>query len=96
MKALLIIFNIAITDKIMKILKNNELYAYTLIEKIKGKGLYGEPHFGTHTWPELNSAIFTVAKKENIINAFKELKNLDKELPKFGIKAYVFDVFDYF
>ncbi|MCX7955313.1 MAG: hypothetical protein N3A01_09040 [Bacteroidales bacterium] len=92
MKAVLIIFNKVIIDQVLNILEINDIHAYTIWDTVKGKGLKGDPHMGTHTWPELNSAILTVINKEKVDTLLKMIETLDKEKPKIGIKAYVFDV----
>lgn len=92
MKAILIIFNKVVIDQILSILENNNIKAYTIWETVKGKGLIGDPHMGTHTWPELNSVILTIVNDDKVNSTLKDIETLDKQKPSIGIKAYVFDV----
>ncbi len=61
MKLVLLVFNQALEDEILNIFEKLNIRGYTKIEKVYGQGSdKGEPHFGTHVWPEINTMILTV------------------------------------
>jgi hypothetical protein len=47
---------------------------------------------GTHTWPEMNSAVLTIIpddKVDDLLNAVEKLDNIHKEV---GVRAFVWPV----
>ena len=61
MKAVFISFYKAFYTELIEVLDNLEIRGFTFWEEVQGRGTEtGEPHYGTHAWPTLNSAIFTV------------------------------------
>ena len=63
MKSIMIVFNQASTERVEYLLDTLEVRGFTFWENVQGRGhLNGEPHRGTHTWPEMNNAVMTVVK----------------------------------
>ena len=61
MKAVFLAYNQALTEAVNSILDRNQIRGYTKWGDAQGQGTNtGEPHFGTHTWPAMNSAILTI------------------------------------
>ncbi|MBO7325016.1 MAG: hypothetical protein J6U57_06325, partial [Bacteroidales bacterium] len=61
MKAVFIIFNQANTSRVEYLLDQLKINGFTLFEEVQGRGSNGgEPRRGTHTWPEMNSAVITM------------------------------------
>ena len=93
MKSIFIVYNQAHTEKIEFMLDQLEIRGFTQWTDMKGRGSEtGQPHMGTHTWPEINSATLTVVedgKVEILLKSIESLNNLNKEV---GIRAFVWNV----
>ena len=92
MKAIFLIHNQSVTEQINYLLERLDIKAYTKWETVIGKGTVGEPRFGTHTWPELNSALISVVDDEKVQPFLSAIHKLDKINEGAGIKAFVWDV----
>ena len=93
MKAILIIFNQADTERIEYMLDEMGIRGYTFIENVQGRGsVNGEPHRGTHTWPEMNSAVLTVVPDEVVDGVLSNVRRLDKRNEEVGIRAFVWTI----
>lgn len=93
MKAVMIIFNQASSERIEYIFDRLRICGYTWWSEVKGRGSEkGEPRMGTHTWPELNSAAMTIIPDEKVdvlLNNVRKLDELNKEV---GIRAFVWNI----
>jgi hypothetical protein len=66
---------------------------YTFWENVQGRGtLKGEPHYGNHAWPTMNSAILTVVNDEMAERLLEILHTLDMETEAQGLHAYVWNI----
>ncbi|MBO4745437.1 MAG: hypothetical protein J5603_08115 [Bacteroidales bacterium] len=93
MKAILIIFNQADTERIEYMLDEMGIRGFTFIENVQGRGsVNGEPHRGTHTWPEMNSAVLTVVPDEVVDGVLSNVRRLDKRNEEVGIRAFVWTI----
>ena len=55
MKSVFIVFNQANTERVEYMLDELKISGFTFFEQVQGRGSRtGEPHRGTHTWPEMN------------------------------------------
>ncbi|HOD88984.1 MAG TPA: hypothetical protein PKN53_08285, partial [Bacteroidales bacterium] len=67
MKAIMIIFNHALTEKVEYMLDRLEVRGFTQWENLQGRGsVDGDPHYGTHTWPEINTATIAVVEDDKV------------------------------
>ncbi len=93
MKSVFIVYNQANTERIEYILDKLEIRGFTMWEDVKGRGsVNGEPRLGSHTWPEMNSAIMVIVdeiKVDPLLDAVRKLDAINKEV---GIKAFVWDI----
>mgnify|MGYP003786661697 CR=1 FL=1 len=93
MKAIMIIFNQANTERVEYMLDKLGIRGYTWFNDVKGRGSEtGEPRMGTHTWPEMNSAVITIIEDDQVdelLNAVKKLDNINKEV---GVRAFTWTV----
>ena len=63
MKAIMIIYNQAHTEKVDYMLDKLNIKGYSLWENVQGRGQEtGVPHLGTHTWPEINKSVLTIVE----------------------------------
>ncbi|MBR6491378.1 MAG: hypothetical protein IKT02_03500 [Bacteroidales bacterium] len=93
MKAILIIFNQADTERIEYMLDEMGIRGFTFIENVQGRGsVNGEPHRGTHTWPEMNSAVLTIVPDEVVDGVLSNVRRLDKRNEEVGIRAFVWTI----
>lgn len=93
MKSVFIVFNQANTDKVEYILDTLEIRGFTMFEQVQGRGsVNGEPRRGTHTWPEMNSAIMTVVEDDKVDELLLTIKKLDLRAEEVGVKAFVWNI----
>jgi nitrogen regulatory protein PII len=93
MKAVFIVFNQAHTERMEYILDHMNIRGYTSWTDVKGQGSEsGEPRLGTHTWPEMNSALLTIIPKELVDKLLENVKKLDQVNQEVGVRAFVWDI----
>ena len=93
MKAVFIAYSQALTEAVNGILDRNHIRGYTKWADVQGRGTdSGEPHFGTHTWPTMNSAILAVIEEESVEPLLASLKKLDSKAEQQGLRAFVWNV----
>lgn len=93
MKCVFIVFNQANTERVEYLLDELNINGFTFFEEVQGRGTNGgEPRRGTHTWPEMNSAVMTVvedSKVGELLNTVRKLDNRNKEV---GVRAFVWNI----
>lgn len=95
MKSILITFDQAHYDRIIDMLEHSNCRGFTAWEQVTGRGsVDGEPHYGSHAWPSLASAIITVVPDERVATVLAKLRAFNDERPKLGLRAFVWDVID--
>ncbi|MDE6287104.1 MAG: hypothetical protein K2L99_08950 [Muribaculaceae bacterium] len=93
MKSIFIAFDQAHRERIIDILDRNNCRGFTSWETVEGRGsIDGEPHYGSHAWPSMASAIMTVVPDERVDTLLDRLKALNDERPKLGLRAFVWNV----
>jgi nitrogen regulatory protein PII len=93
MKAIMIVYNQAHTEKIEYLFDKLGIRGYTLWENVQGRGSQaGVPHLGTHTWPEINKSILAVVEDSIVDNILDKVKKIDAISEELGIRAFVWDV----
>ena len=93
MKAVMIIYNQAITEKVDYLLDRMEIRGYTKWENVQGRGsLTGFPRMGTHTWPEMNSSIICIVEDDKVDMVLENVKKLNAVNEEVGIRAFVWDI----
>ncbi|MBR7183005.1 MAG: hypothetical protein IKD41_03320 [Alistipes sp.] len=93
MKAIFISCNQALNDEVQQVMEKFSVRGYTAWEELMGCGTAtGEPHLGTTTWPTLNSALLTFVEDNQCKPFMDALKELDKNYPKLGLRAFWWEV----
>jgi Nitrogen regulatory protein P-II. len=93
MKAIMIVYNQAHTEKIEYMLDKLGIKGYSLWENVQGRGTStGVPHLGTHAWPEINKSVITVVDDEIVDSILNTIKKIDEINDEVGIRAFVWDV----
>ena len=95
MKAIFIAFDQAYYEQIIAILNNNNVRGFTRWEEVQGRGSKtGEPHFGTHAWPSLNSAMLVMVDPKKVRTLLDQLRKLDLTSDLMGLRAFVWNIED--
>jgi nitrogen regulatory protein PII len=93
MKTVFIPYNQAYKERIIEILDRMSLRGFTMWDTVQGRGtVKGEPHYGNHAWPTLNSAILIMIPDEKVSELLRKLHALDMETEMQGLHAYVWSV----
>ena len=93
MKAIFIVYNQAHTEKVEYMLDKLKIRGFTQWTNMNGRGTSsGDPHMGTHTWPEINSATLTVIEDEKVDVLLESIKSLDEINKDVGIRAFAWEV----
>jgi nitrogen regulatory protein PII len=93
MKSVFIVFNQAHTERIEYMLDFLSINGYTIWTDVKGRGSFtGEPRLGTHTWPEMNSAILTIIEDDKLELLMSKIKKIDEINTEVGIRAFVWNI----
>ena len=93
MKAVMIIYNQAHTEKIDYMLTSLGIRGYSMVENVQGRGTRdGVPHLGTHTWPEINSAMYVMVDDEMVDPLLEKVRKIDSINEEVGIRAFVWDI----
>jgi len=93
MKAVMIIYNQANTERVDYMLDHLNIRGYSQWENVKGRGSEkGLPHEGTHTWPEMNSAILTIVPDEAVDTLLEAVKKMDRINEEVGVRAFVWEI----
>lgn len=93
MKAIFIAYDQAHQEHILEILNKNNCRGFTSFGTVQGRGSEkGEPHYGSHAWPSLASAMLTMVEDHRVDTVLQRLKELDEYKPKLGLRAFVWNV----
>ena len=93
MKSVFIVFNQANTERVEYMLERLSIRGFTFWENVQGVGsMNGEPRRGTHTWPEMNSAVMTVIPDEKVDDLLIAVKKLDQRNKEVGVRAFVWNI----
>lgn len=93
MQAILITFDQAYYERIIDMLQRNNCRGFTSWREVQGRGTSdGEPHFGSHAWPSLASAIITVVEDSRVDIILDILHEWDLATPKLGLRAFTWRI----
>lgn len=93
MKAVFIAYDQAHNEAILRILDKNSLRGFTYWEQVQGRGTSkGEPHYGSHAWPGMNSSMMVMADDSKVEKLLSELRTLDESKQALGLRAFVLNV----
>lgn len=66
---------------------------FTQWEEVMGRGTKtGDPHYGSHAWPTLNSALLTIVEDTKVDMFLDLLHKMDEETEALGLRAFVWNV----
>lgn len=93
MKSIFIAFDQAHYERIVEMLERSNCRGFTAWNQVTGRGTVdGEPHYGSHAWPSMASAILTVVEDNRLQTVLDKLRQFNDERPKLGLRAFVWDV----
>ena len=93
MKAVFISYNQALTDRVNRILDNQGIRGFTRWALTEGRGsVDGEPHYGTHAWPSMNSSVLAIVEDEKVEPLLEALRKMDSVTKMQGSRAFVWDI----
>jgi len=93
MKAVMMIYNQAHTERVEYLLDKLGVKGYSLWENVQGRGSNtGVPHLGTHAWPEINKSVLTVVEDDAVDGILATVKKIDSINEEVGIRAFVWNV----
>lgn len=89
----MIFFNQANTERIEYLLDEMQIRGFSFWENVQGRGtVNGDPHRGTHTWPEMNNSVMTVIEDDKVEELLLSIRKLDKRNPEVGVRAFVWNI----
>ena len=93
MKAVMIIFNQAHTERVEYMFDKLGIRGYSLWENVQGRGSNsGVPHLGTHAWPEINKIALAIIDNDLVDDILSAVKKIDSINEEVGIRAFVWDI----
>lgn len=93
MKAILVTFDQAHYERIIDILERNNCRGFTAWEQVQGRGsVSGEPHYGSHAWPSMASAVISIVEDHRVDPVLARLREIDLDHPKLGLRAFVWAI----
>ena len=93
MKAIFIAFDQAHREAVIDLLEKNSCRGFTSFGETQGRGTHnGKPHYGSHAWPSLGSAILTIVEDSKLDMVMQKLKALDEAKPRLGLRAFVWEI----
>lgn len=93
MKAIFLTYNQAYNEEIAEVLESFGQKGYTRWQEVQGRGTStGIPRMGSHAWPEMNNAIFTVVEDSLVQDILEEIRRRDETAPALGLRAFVWNI----
>lgn len=93
MKSIMITFDQAYNERIVELLDRMNCRGFTRWEQVQGRGTKkGEPHYGSHAWPSMCSAVMTVVDDYKVKPLLEKLHEMDQETEMLGLRAFVWNV----
>lgn len=93
MKSILITFDQAYYERIIETLDRLNCRGFTYLDQVRGRGSRtGEPHFGSHAWPSMCSAIFTMVDDDKVDPLLEVLHRMDLKTERLGLRAFVWNI----
>ncbi|HOI27254.1 MAG TPA: hypothetical protein PKZ15_07400 [Paludibacteraceae bacterium] len=93
MKSILITFDQAYYERIISTLEKMNCRGFSYLEQVQGRGSKtGDPHYGSHAWPSMCSAIISVVDDDKVDSILKILHEMDLETEQLGLRAFVWNI----
>jgi hypothetical protein len=77
----------------MELFDKLEIRGFSRWNETFGRGCEtGEPHYGTHAWPTINSTIMSIMDSKKAKTLLEKLRLLNEEAEDLGLSAFVWSV----
>lgn len=77
----------------MSTLDHMNCRGFSYLEQLQGRGSKtGDPHFGSHAWPSMCSAILTIVDDAKVDPLLDALHKIDAQSEMLGLRAFVTNV----
>ncbi len=77
----------------MAALNKLEVRGFTKWGLTEGRGsIDGEPHYGSHAWPSMNSSMMIITEDNKATELMNELRKIDKSAPQQGLRAFIWSI----
>lgn len=95
MKSIFIAFDQAYQNRIIAVLDKHNSRGFTYFQQVQGRGTTtGEPHYGSHAWPSMCSAVISIVEDHRVKAILDELRQMDEATPMLGLRAFVWNIED--
>ena len=89
----MITFDQAFYERIIKTLDRLNCRGFSYFQQVQGRGSKtGEPHYGSHAWPSMCSAIITMVEDQRVDLGGRRIIKKKKETEMLGLRAFVWNV----
>ena len=86
MKSIFIAFDQAYQNRIIDALDKHNCRGFTYFQQVQGRGTStGEPHYGSHAWPSMCSAVITIVEDHRVKPILDQLRQMDEATPMLGL-----------
>lgn len=93
MKSVFIAFDQAYYERIVALLDRQNCRGFSYFQQVQGRGSKnGEPHYGSHAWPSMCSAILTIVEESKVDPLLEALHTMDKATEQLGLRAFVWNI----
>lgn len=93
MKSIMITFDQAFYERIIETLDHHNCRGFSYWQQLQGRGTKtGEPHYGSHAWPSMCSAVMAVVGDEKVEPLLADLHAMDMETEMLGLRAFVWNI----
>lgn len=93
MKGIFIAYDLAHHENVIEVLNRCSCRGFTSLGEVQGRGSKtGDPHYGSHAWPTMNSAIITFVENDRVEKLMDMLHELDLSKPLLGLRAFAWDI----
>jgi hypothetical protein len=82
MKMVYVTFNVSVSEPFLKMLQENNIKDYQIIEQVIAKPVKGVPKFNTAVWPGYNSSIFMQFNNDD------QAKQIMEKIKEFNQQAF--------
>jgi len=93
MKAIFISYDQAFHERVLDTLTHLNCRGFTRFENVQGRGSKtGTPHYGSHAWPAMCSAIITIVDDDRVDPVLDALHKIDTQTDRLGLRAFVWNI----
>lgn len=92
MKMIMIVYNEALEEDVMELLRKEGQDSFTQFTKVKGKGKLSGPHMMTHIWPKANNLIIVCVENEKAARIMESIRKTRHTVGKMGLKAFMWQI----